>query len=192
VVQHDDGSTTGYTDVDGDGHADQITQINADGSVVIATSDGDGHWQVQSTGHLDSDGGYVADDATTPASEGDNGDHGDHGDQPVDEPTGDVESDSTITFTAADGQTYPLGPPTADLSGDGRLDTVVTELSDGTVVGYSDVDGDGQADQVTQIDPDGSVTIGVPDGAGGWEQAATGRIGDNGEFIPDAGASVTS
>src|SRR6478752_5465837 len=61
VVQNHDGSTTGYTDVDGDGHADQITQINADGSVVIATSDGDGHWQVQSTGHLDSDGKFVED-----------------------------------------------------------------------------------------------------------------------------------
>ena len=97
-------------------------------------------------------------------------------------------------FTAADGQTYELGAPTADLDGDGNPDTVVTEMPDGTVVGYSDVDGDGQADQVTQIDPDGSVTIGVPDGNGGWEQAATGRIGDNGEFVPDAApqAGVTA
>jgi hypothetical protein len=185
VVQNHDGSTTGYTDVDGDGHADQITQINADGSVVIAVSDGDGHWQVESTGHIETDGTYVEDPKT--------------GDEEPDVPavpagaetaaddSSNIESGTTITFTSADGQAYPLGPPTADLSGDGRLDTVVNQLPDGTVVGYSDIDGDGQADQVTQIDPDGAVTIGVPDGSGGWEQAATGRIGDGGEFVPDGG-----
>jgi hypothetical protein len=185
VVKNHDGSTTGYTDVDGDGHADQITQINADGSVVIAVSDGDGHWQVESTGHLDTDGKYVEDpkagdvQSDAPATA-----------ETAADATDNVGSSTTITFTSADGQTYPLGPPTADLSGDGRLDTVVNQLPDGTVVGYSDIDGDGQADQVTQIDPDGAVTIGVPDGSGGWEQAATGRIGDEGEFVPDSGAPV--
>ena len=185
VVQNEDGSRTGYTDVDGDGHADQITQINADGSVVIAVSDGDGHWQVESTGHLDGEGTYVEDpktgldDADSPATA-----------ETAADGSSNIESGSTITFTSADGQAYPLGPPTADLSGDGRLDTVVNQLPDGTVVGYSDIDGDGQADQVTQIDPDGAVTIGVPDGAGGWEQAATGRIGDGGEFVPNNDAPV--
>ncbi len=78
VVKNHDGSTTGYTDADGDGHADQITQINADGSVVIAVSDGDGHWQVESTGHLDSDGKYVEDPKT-----------------------GDVEADAPVTADQA-------------------------------------------------------------------------------------------
>lgn len=194
VVRNEDGSTTGYTDIDGDGQAEQITQIGSDGSVVIAVTDGNGGWDVAATGHLDSDGTFVEDASPDGSATVDlPADGSGAGTQGALTAAG-IESDAVtglpgtteIVFTAADGQTYELGAPTADLDGDGNPDTVVTEMPDGTVVGYSDVDGDGQADQVTQIDPDGSVTIGVPDGNGGWEQAATGRIGDHGEFVPDA------
>lgn len=211
VVHGDDGSTTGYTDRNGDGEADQITHITADSQVTISVSDGSGGWEVESTGHIDEDGQFVPDESGS----GTAGQHGsssrtseDSGDVVGDDtavavaPTAGVAADDTalsgtlggsavgISYTDASGQSYDLGEPTADFDGDGNPDTVVTTLEDGTVVGYSDVDGDGLTDQVTQINPDGSVTIGVPDGKGGWEEAATGTIGPDGAFVPADAATV--
>lgn len=199
VVRNDDGSTSGYTDRNGDGEADQITQIGTDNQVTILVGDGNGGWEVAETGHLDSNGDFVEDsgsggdssgDSSSPSTSSTSG--SDHLANPL---VGGTESTSDqsatgISYTDATGQTYPLGAPTADFNGDGTPDTVVTTLDNGTVVGYSDVDGDGQTDQVTQIDPDGTVTIGVPDGNGGWEQAATGTLGANGEFVPAPVAST--
>ncbi len=216
IVRNDDGSTTGYTDRNADGEADQITQIGTDNRVTISVSDGKGGWEVAASGRLDANGEFVEDAGsgsagTTSGIDGsDNADNavggavlsnvaatagGGAADQPVDvtgaaaaEPTGDsaASDGATITYTDANGQSYQLGAPTADFDGDGTPDTVVTTLENGTVVGYSDVDGDGRTDQVIQIDPDGTVTIGVPDGHGGWEEAATGHLGENGEFIAGA------
>lgn len=218
IVRNTDGSTTGYTDRNADGEADQITQIGTDNRVTISVADGKGGWEVAASGHLDAHGEFVEDagsgsaGATTGTDGADVPDNAVGGavmpdvattagsgaaDQPVDaagvavaEPAGEsaAADGATITYTDANGQSYQLGAPTADFDGDGTADTVVTTLENGTVVGYSDVDGDGRTDQVTQIDPDGTVTIGVPDGRGGWEEAATGRLGENGEFIADAAA----
>lgn len=106
---------------------------------------------------------------------------------------GDIDGtgDADLVYTDQSGQVYQLGAPTADFDGDGTNDTVVTTLANGTVVGYSDIDGDGHIDQVTQIDPDGSVTVGVPDGDGGWEQAATGTIGPEGQFVASTAPAGT-
>lgn len=197
VVRNDDGSTSGYTDRNGDGEADQITQIGTDNQVTILVADGNGGWEVAETGHLDSNGDFVEDwgsgadpsgNSSSPSTSSTSG--GDHLVDPVEGVIEPAADQSGISYTDATGQTYPLGAPTADFNGDGTADTVVTTLDNGTVVGYSDVDGDGQTDQVTQIDPDGTVTIGVPDGNGGWEQAATGTLGVNGEFVPAAVAST--
>lgn len=103
----------------------------------------------------------------------------------------DGAADADLVYTDQSGQVYQLGAPTADFDGDGTNDTVVTTLANGTVVGYSDIDGDGHIDQVTQIDPDGSVTVGVPDGDGGWEQAATGTIGPEGQFVASTAPAGT-
>ncbi|MDQ2845334.1 MAG: hypothetical protein M3Y77_03065 [Actinomycetota bacterium] len=197
VVRNDDGSTSGYTDRNGDGEADQITQIGTDNQVTILVADGNGGWEVAETGHLDSNGDFAegsgsgadssgnASSSSTSSTSG-----GDHLVNPVEGVAEPAADQSGISYTDATGQTYTLGAPTADFNGDGTPDTVVTTLDNGTVVGYSDVDGDGQTDQVTQIDPDGTVTIGVPDGNGGWEQAATGTLGANGEFVPAPVAST--
>ena len=251
VIHNSDGSVTGYTDRDGDGTADQITQIGADGKVVIAVSDGHGGWEVTTTGHVDSSGNLVPDSSpdpdvnldpadsdgvsaghpagastsgstssgtsstsgasststssgTTDTTDTSTSDHtsgssstdstadaGFHEPVPDSAPiSGDAPS-GDITFSE-DGKDYDLGHPTTDLNGDGTPDTVVTHLSDGTVVGYTDTDGDGTADQITQISSDGSVVIGVSDGHGGWEQAATGHIGSDGKFVPDAAAGATT
>jgi hypothetical protein len=199
VVRNDDGSTTGFTDRNGDGEADQITQISADNQVTISIADGNGGWTVAATGHLDPSGEFVEDDGSgsggsdgtdgTGSADGTDGgdnlvaDVGDAGQNDAGQPDGAL---AAIVYTDANGQSYELGAPTEDFDGDGTADTVVTTLANGTVVGYSDVDGDGQTDQVTQIDPDGTVTIGVPDGNGGWEEAATGHLGPNGEFVAHA------
>lgn len=212
VVHGDDGSTTGYTDRDGDGEADQITHITADSQVTISVPDGSGGWEVEATGHIDEDGQFVPDESGSGADEGSSSTTGSAGDVVGADttedtanavPTAGAEADGDalggtlggaagISYTDASGQSYDLGEPTADFDGDGTPDTVVTTLEDGTVVGYSDVDGDGLTDQVTQINPDGSVTIGVPDGNGGWEEAATGTIGPDGAFVPGGVDPATS
>lgn len=198
VVKGDDGSTIGYTDRNGDGEADQITRITADREVTILVSDGNGGWDVAAHGHLDDNGVLVEDGAGSAGSSGTSAGSATAGaDGGSDNLTGsdsaaaaDRPAPVEISYTDANGQSYQLGEPTADFDNDGVADTVVTTLENGTVVGYSDTDGDGLTDQVTQIDPDGTVTIGVPDGNGGWEQAATGTLGPAGEFVPSAAATV--
>lgn len=61
VVREPDGAVIGYTDVDGDGVADQRTRIGVAGDVTIAVRDGRGGWQVAATGHLDEAGRLVED-----------------------------------------------------------------------------------------------------------------------------------
>lgn len=207
VVRNDDGSTIGYTDRNGDGEADQITEISTDRHVTISVQDGDGAWHVVQSGTLDDKGTFVPDPGEGPteqvsapaptdgvtgesavlglaaAGTGESAAEVDAAPATTDE-AAPLDAPGPITYTDPDGNTYQLGVPTEDFDGDGRPDTVVTTLDDGTVVGYSDVDGDGLTDQVTQINTDGTVTIGVPDGAGGWEQAATGTLGASGEFVP--------
>lgn len=180
VVHNSDGSISGYTDRDGDGSVDQITQIDPDGKVVIAVSDGNGGWEVAATGRMDGDGTLVEDSTENANAGGSGADDRSN--------TGHL-STSDVGFTEP-GEEYEFGHPTTDLNGDGTADTVVTQLSDGTVVGYSDSDGDGTADQVAQISPDGRVMIGISDGRGGWQQAATGHLGADGTFVPDGGTTA--
>ncbi|WP_029136870.1 DUF6802 family protein [Nakamurella lactea] len=189
VVKGDDGSTIGYTDRDGDGAADQITRITADREVTILVSDGNGGWDVAARGHLDDNGEFVEDNSAGSSGSATAGADGGSDNFADDAPAADA-APVDISYTDANGQSYQLGAPTADFDNDGRPDTVVTTLENGTVVGYSDTDGDGLTDQVTQIDPDGTVTIGVPDGNGGWEQAATGTLGPDGEFVPSTTVTV--
>ncbi|WP_353649809.1 DUF6802 family protein [Nakamurella sp. A5-74] len=209
VVQGDGGSTIGYTDRNGDGEADQITEITADRHVTISVVNSSGDWEVAQTGTLDPDGHFVPSEGTgtttddlrqdgpaaesvawglLPAGTADASEAADPavGQSEASESTApdDTAGSVPIVYTDPEGITYELGVPTEDFDGDGRADTVITTLADGTVVGYSDVDGDGLTDQVTQINTDGTVTIGVPDGVGGWEEAATGTLGENGEFVP--------
>ncbi len=194
LVKHADGSVTGYTDRDGDGQADQITQISSDGSVIITVHDGSGDWHVAATGHVDSSGKLVEDASPTTTSTDSVPNTVHAGDATAETDPGGAANATThpagdITFTA-DGKDYDLGKPTADMNGDGTPDTVVSHQADGTVVGYTDTDGDGTADQVTEISPDGHVTIGATDGHGGWHQVATGHLDPDGKFVADTGTST--
>lgn len=222
VVKGADGSTTGYTDRDGDGQADQITQISADGKVVIAVAE-DGGWHVVATGHIDADGSMVQDaspdpnaqihapttgddhgqqDPSTPHTDPQTGPTVDPQNGPTVDPQGDPHTDphtdpqtapaGDITVSK-DGQAYDLGSPNADMNGDGKADTVVTKQADGTLVGFTDVDGNGTADRITQITPDGKVVIAEQDESGQWQPVATGHVDGNGQYVPDqtnAGATA--
>ncbi len=160
-----DGSThlgSATYDSDHDGIADSIILIDDGHEYVITDSDHDG--SADSLREYDAAGREV---------------------QP------DLGSSGQDVPAGADGAVHGLGAlndgaPTVDLDGDGTPDTVVSHLADGTVVGYSDTDGDGTADRMTQIAPDGRVLLAVPDGRGGWQQAATGSLDDDGRFVPDA------
>ena len=216
IVQGEDGTVNAFTDSDGDGQADTITQVDAEGHVTVAVSDGNGGWEVAATGHIDANGNVVEDSGsntdpsnTTTTQQHTGTDVSNHQDttqqhtgtdvsnhQDTTQQQGSQQQSSTgaqddITLTA-NGHSTDLGAPTADLTGDGTPDTVVSQQSDGTMVGYTDSDGDGQADTVTQIAPDGSVVIGQSDGHGGWEQVATGHIDSSGNFVQDGGDTTSS
>jgi len=152
----------GY-DSDDDGVADSVIVIQDGQEYVITDADHDG--TAESLHAYDSAGQEVDPETGVPLDW--------------------ATPDNGSTGLTGPGGEYDLGHPTTDLNGDGTADTVVAQLSDGTVVGYSDNDGDGTADQVTQISPDGRVMIGVSDGRGGWQQAATGYLGADGSFVPD-------
>lgn len=62
VTTLDDGSAIGFTDVDGDGDADRITSISADGVVEVAEPDGRGGWTTVARGYVTPDGEVVMED----------------------------------------------------------------------------------------------------------------------------------
>ncbi|GGL96146.1 DUF6802 family protein [Nakamurella endophytica] len=124
VVRGTDGSVTGFTDRDGDGVADQITQINPDHQVVIAVSDGQGGWQVVATGHMDADNTMVEDPTPAPGAEIHlpTGEAGTSGTDGTDAPDAGVPTDTTDTTT--DTTTVPAtdGPATGGPTPDAGTD----------------------------------------------------------------------
>lgn len=61
IVTDQDGTTYAFTDTDGDGTADDAVVIEADGDVTVAHNTGGDNWEVEETGHLNSDGTYERD-----------------------------------------------------------------------------------------------------------------------------------
>ena len=127
IVRHTDGSVTLYSDLNGDGHTEQVTQVDPSGSVLVAVTDEHGEWQLAATGHVDSDGRLVQDSAGTGAV-----------DDTSDPGTGAQHLGMTLS---ADGADHDLGAPTADVAGAGTLDTVVDHRADGTLVAYTATEG---------------------------------------------------
>ncbi|SDO78172.1 hypothetical protein SAMN04515671_1977 [Nakamurella panacisegetis] len=130
VVHNSDGSVTGYTDRDGDGHADQITQIGADGKVVIAVADNNGGWTITTTGHLDASGNLVPDGTPNPDASLD----------PAD--TAGVTSGHTTTSGTATGASdhTTSGQTTSEPTGDGR--TVAEPVPNSAPISGNEPDGD--------------------------------------------------
>jgi hypothetical protein len=61
VVNGTDGTTYVFTDVDGDGQADEAAVVTPDGDVTIASHTGEDEWTVVDEGHLNPDGSYESD-----------------------------------------------------------------------------------------------------------------------------------
>ncbi|WP_199740555.1 DUF6802 family protein [Saccharopolyspora rhizosphaerae] len=65
VVQSENGNTVLVTDVDGDGSADQVVEINQTGGVTISHHTGDGQWTVVEQGQIGDGGQYAPNQAAS-------------------------------------------------------------------------------------------------------------------------------
>ncbi|UZJ24837.1 hypothetical protein RHODO2019_17330 [Rhodococcus antarcticus] len=159
VSAHDgpDGVTDGgyaYTDTDGDGSADTLSEFDARGEVVAqAVLDPDGgDWHEVAAGSVD----------VTGAAAG-----------------GDVPVAGTITVDAPQGPEV-AGVASYDTDGDGVVDTAVASTVDGTTLLVTDVDGDGAADLVTEVSADGTYSSFEHTGEGEWTEVDSGSLADGG------------
>ncbi|MTD15874.1 hypothetical protein GIS00_18220 [Nakamurella sp. YIM 132087] len=173
VVQSDD-RIIQISDIDGDGRADEMLQVDTTtNEAVILTDDGSGTWTVAAQGTIGEDGDFVPADGTTGTVQ--------------EAGTSDPADSPEIVFTDASGEQTDLGVPDQDLDGDGVPESVLAQAEDGSYLIVSDVDADGGPDQIIQIDPDsGDATWAVPDGDGGWEVVATGHLESDGNLVMDA------
>lgn len=200
IVHNDDGSVTGYTDRDGDGNADQITQISADGKVVIAIGDGHGGWKVAGTGHLDDSGSVIPDRTPDPSGSLDGTDSDgvttgtghtstgttDHPGTAGSDHPGTAGSDhpSTAGSDHPGGATEPI-PDHAPMSGYAPTGDII--FSDGGQdydLGRptTDLDGDGTPDTVVTHRSDGSV-VGYTDTDGDGRADQVTQISPDGQVV---------
>lgn len=158
AVDTGDGGHLLYVDMDGDGIADEALTYDSSGDVTAAArfDSGSGDWVRQ---HVP--GGSDDHSADTVSGGGD------------------------IRVDTADG-TVDAGRPTVDSDGDGKDDTAIVHVSDGSTVLYTDVDGDGSADLATVIGADGSTETLRHTGEHEWtpvdgEQRDAGSSGGGGD-----------
>lgn len=207
AIEASDGVVEVYADSDHNGDVDLALRIDADGSFVAWTTDGEGHWTLHATGHVDPTGATVVDSEVDQAAVGT--------EPSVAAGTSSSSSSSPSTATtdvpasaseevsypgvvagdiavAADGHYIDAGPAQYDLDGDGHAETAVVE-ADGRIIQVSDTDGDGRADEMLQVDKaTHRAAILTDDGSGKWEVAATGHIGADGGFVEEDSAGVTA
>ena len=82
------------------------------------------------------------------------------------------------------GADQSAGPATLDVNENGVTGTAVVQSEDGTVTGFTDIDGDGQADIVTTFNPDGHVSVAEHTGQDQWTEV----VSDVGADQPAGGA----
>lgn len=162
-----------FSDLDGDGRVDQIVRIAGNGELILWDVHADGGWQLAGTGEVDATGGvqlwpFAVEGGARPTGFGD-------------VPTGHLAVAGGSGFS-------DVGAPQYDMNGDGTPETAVVER-DGEILQYSDTDGDGRADQLLQIDTDDRSATILLDHGNGWVIEATGHLGDDGDFVPDHGAT---
>lgn len=162
-----------FSDLDGDGQVDQIVRVADNGEVLLWDVGADGAWQLAGTGEVAATGGvqlwpFAVESGALPIDV-------------EDVPPGHIA-------VAGDGGFSDAGEPQYDMDGDGTPETALVER-DGKILQYSDTDGDGRADQLLQISTDDRSATILVDHGDGWEIEATGRIGQDGDFVPDDGAT---
>ncbi len=167
------GSVVQVSDVDGDGRADQMLQIQPDRSATILVDDGTG-WQVAAHGALSADGDFVP-DGTDPTSGVDT------------VPASHRTDGGDIALTGPDGTAHQLGAPDQDLDHDGVPESVAARTTDGHLLIVSDADADGRADQVIDVDEQsGRVTWAHQDADGSWVVVQSGHLDSDGNLVVDA------
>lgn len=173
VVTHTDAGVEIFSDLNGDGQVDQIVRVAGNGEIILWDVDADGAWQLAGTGELDVTGSVQLWPFGVES-----------GARPIeidDVPPGHIA-------VAGQGGFSDAGAPQYDMDGDGTPETVVIERN-GEILQYSDTDGDGRADQLLQVDGDDKTATILLDHGHGWEIESTGHIGEDGDFVPDHGAS---
>lgn len=166
AMQETDHGYVGFTDSHHEGRADLMTTFDDQGHVTgqARLDEPSGEWI-----SVDPNGGDHGDPSGETA-------HRDAHDMRVDLPDGERD----------------IGPATEDTDGDGKPDTAVVTTDDGGMILYTDRDGDGEADQSTEVDANGNVTVKVHEGHGGWKTVQTGHLDENGKYVPDGRSSVGS
>ncbi|WP_253771869.1 hypothetical protein [Goodfellowiella coeruleoviolacea] len=162
VVETDDGGHLAFSDTDGDGDADLMTEFDENGDLVSqARFDAEsGEWVT-----VDASSDPTAQDADAQGTTGGAG--------------------QGMTVDTGDGP-QQVGPATEDSDGDGVADTAVVRDDDGDVWLFTDVDGDGQADSAIEMTRDGQVTTSQHTGDGDWTVVEQGHIDEQGKYVTDS------
>ncbi|ONI72881.1 hypothetical protein ALI144C_43615 [Actinosynnema sp. ALI-1.44] len=167
IITGDDGSKVAFTDVDNDGDADVAVEMDEQGNVTGAAryDEASGEWVP-----VDPKSGGGDDHQSTGSTAGQSS-----------SASGDIKVD-----VPGESQDKSAGPATVDMNQDGKNDTAVVKTDDGDTIGFTDRDGDGEADQMTVIESDGSVTISQHTGEDEWTEVEKGHVDSSGNYVPDS------
>ncbi|MGI8415795.1 MAG: DUF6802 family protein, partial [Nakamurella sp.] len=192
VVAYTGSGAEVYSDLDGDGHVDQILRVGLDGHLAAWSLDAGSEWQLTSTGAMDAGGHIELWPADTHIGGGAQSDAAPSDIAQSDPAPSDPAADAApvVTIPGAAGTEF-TGPATYDANGDGVADTVVVHSQDGSVTSATDSDGDGVADQITVAAADGQVTVSQNDGDGNWHVVATGTVNSDGSISLDGDATAS-
>nr|WP_042183844.1 DUF6802 family protein [Kibdelosporangium sp. MJ126-NF4]CEL15902.1 Clumping factor ClfB, fibrinogen binding protein [Kibdelosporangium sp. MJ126-NF4]CTQ93827.1 Clumping factor ClfB, fibrinogen binding protein [Kibdelosporangium sp. MJ126-NF4] len=172
IVTGDDGTKVAFTDADHDGDADVAVEMDENGNVVGAAryDEASGEWVPVDTNSTGSDTHSTGSDTTGSDSRGSSTGSG-----------GEIKVD--VPGESAD---RSAGQATVDMNEDGKNDTAVVKTDDGDTIGFTDTDGDGEADQMTVIESDGSVSISQHTGEDEWTEVEKGHVDSSGKYVPDS------
>lgn len=147
VMDTEQGGARAFVDVDHDGQADELIEVDAQGQLVT-------HAQFDSA-----TGDWVA----VPG--------GPEGQEPTD--TTDTGTSGGMTVDLPDGE-VALGPATVDTDNDGTNDTVMIQDGSGQTIASTDADGDGNADIAVVMDASGATSVYEHVGDGEWAEDPSG------------------
>lgn len=171
-------------DLDGDGMDETVAIMTDDGFVAYVDDDGDGSANLMQTVNAE---GEVTRQARFSEQTGEWVAEQPDQQRPHEIPSD--QGGRSMVVDTPDGDRQ-VGPATEDTDNDGTPDTAIVETDDGTML-VTDVDGDGSADQMVRVDDQGAVTISHHTGDGQWTVVERGRIDQQGNYTPSPGGSAT-
>ncbi|CAM3923089.1 DUF6802 domain-containing protein [Kibdelosporangium persicum] len=172
IVTADDGSQVAFTDSDNDGDADVAVELDDKGNVVGAAR------------YDSASGEWVPIDPKTGEATTGSGGAGHESGAGSGGPASAAGEDITVDVPD-EAEDMSAGAATVDMNKDGKNDTAVVQSEDGDLYAFTDADGDGEADQMTVIESDGSVTISQHTGEDEWAEVEKGHLDSQGNYVPD-------